>query len=182
MEQDQDQKESPDNDFESPDSEFEEVMRESSELAVPITSSRAERFYDRMRERIRAYLEKKGTVAGKTGELLMIAPDVFVLLWRLVNDPRVSAKSKLALGSGLAYFLFPLDIAPEAFLGPIGYIDDLIFAVLLLKNVLVDTDVSIVRGHWSGSGDVLAMIEKVLSSAEQLVGSELFSRFKKTAK
>jgi uncharacterized membrane protein YkvA (DUF1232 family) len=175
MEQDQDdQNESPD--------EFEEVMRESSELAAPITSSRAERFYDRMRERIRNYLEKKGTIAGKTGELLMIAPDVFVLMWRLVNDPRVSAKSKLALGSGLAYFLFPLDITPEAFLGPIGYVDDLIFAVLLLKNILVETDVAIVRGHWSGSGDVLAMIEKVLASAEQLVGSELLGRFKKTVK
>ena len=58
------------------DEELEEVMRESSELSAPISSSRAERFYDRMRERIRAYLDKKGTVAGKTGEYLLLAPDV----------------------------------------------------------------------------------------------------------
>jgi len=162
--------------------ELEEVMRESSELSAPISSSRAERFYDRMRERIRAYLEKKGTVAGKTGEYLLLAPDVFVLLWRLVSDPRVNSKSKLALGSGLAYFLFPLDMMPEAFFGPVGFIDDLVFAVLLLKKVLVDTDVAIVREHWSGREELLTMIEKVLSSAEQLVGSELLGRFKKTVK
>lgn len=178
MEQDQDQ----DHLNEVSDEEFEEVMRESSELSSPITSTRAERFYDRMRERIRVYLEKKGTVAGKTGEYLMLAPDVFVLLWRLVSDPRVNSKSKMALGSGLAYFLFPLDITPEAFLGPVGYVDDLIFAVLLLKKVLVDTDVEIVREHWCGTEDLLTMIEKVLSSAEQLAGSELVRRFRKTVK
>ncbi len=164
------------------DEELEEVMRESSELSAPISSSRAERFYDRMRERIRAYLDKKGTVAGKTGEYLLLAPDVFVLLWRLVNDPRVNSKSKVALGGGLAYFLFPLDMMPEAFFGPVGFIDDLIFAVLLLKKVLVDTDVSVVREHWSGRDELLTMIEKVLSSAEQLVGSELLGRFKRTLK
>jgi uncharacterized membrane protein YkvA (DUF1232 family) len=176
MEQDQDHPNG------ASDDDFDEVMRESSELSTPITSSRAERFYDRMRERIRVYLEKKGTVAGKTGEYLMLAPDVFVLLWRLVSDPRVNSKSKLALGSGLAYFLFPLDMMPEAFFGPIGYIDDLIFAVLLLKKVLADTDVAIVREHWSGKDELLTMIEKVLSAAEQLIGSELLGRFKKTVK
>ena len=162
--------------------EFEEVMRESSELSAPISSSRAERFYDRTRERIRVYLEKKGTVAGKTGEILLLAPDVFVLLWRLANDPRVDSKSKIALGSGLAYFLFPLDITPEAFLGPVGFIDDIIFAVLLLKKVLVETDVAIVREHWAGKEDVLVVIEKVLSSAERIAGSELVGRFRKTVK
>jgi uncharacterized membrane protein YkvA (DUF1232 family) len=161
------------------DEDFAEVMRESSDLSTPVTTSRAERFYDRMRERIRTYLEKKGTLAGKTGEYLMLAPDVFVLLWRLVNDDRVDAKNKVALGSGLAYFLFPLDITPEAFFGPIGYIDDMIFAVLLLKRMLVDTDAAILREHWSGSDDVLEMIEKVLSSADQLAGSDLVGKFKK---
>jgi len=177
MEQDQDQ---PKNEIS--DDDFAEVMSESSELSSPVTSSRAERFYDRMRERIRKYLDDKGTVAGKAGEYLLLAPDVFVLLWRLVNDPRVNTKNKVALGSGLAYFLFPLDITPEAFFGPIGYIDDLVFGVLLLKRMLADTDAEVLRQHWSGSEDILATIEKILGAAEQLVGSELVGRFKKAAK
>jgi uncharacterized membrane protein YkvA (DUF1232 family) len=182
MDQDQElnNNSSPQNDLS--DEDFAEVMRESSELSTPVTSARAERFYDRMRERIRTYLDRKGTVAGKTGEYLLLAPDVFVLLWRLVNDSRVNSKHKVMLGSGIAYFLFPLDITPEAFFGPIGYIDDLIFGVLLLKNMLTDTDASILREHWSGNEDLLTTIGKILASAEQLVGSELMGRFKRTVK
>jgi uncharacterized membrane protein YkvA (DUF1232 family) len=164
------------------DEDFAEVMSESSELSAPVSSDRAERFYDRMRERIRKYLDEKGTVAGKAGQYLLLAPDIFVLLWRLVNDPRVDKKHKVSLGSGIAYFLFPLDITPEAFFGPIGYIDDLIFGVLLLKRLLSDTDAAVLREHWSGSEDILVTIEKILGAAEQLVGSDLLGRFKKAAK
>ncbi len=161
--------------------EFEDAMRESTELSGPVSRERADRFYDRMRESIRRYLEGKGAVA-KTGEYLMLAPDVFVLLWRLINDPRVSAKNKVMLGSGLAYYLFPLDIMPEGFLGPIGYIDDLVFGVYLLNKMLHDTDAGILREHWSGSDDVLESIRKVLNAADNLVGSEILGKLRKNAK
>lgn len=159
---------------------FEETLRESSALAGPVSRERAERFYDRMRTRIREYLENKGSVAGSAGEYLLLAPDVFVLLWRLFNDKRVNAKDKVMLGSGLAYYLFPLDIMPEAFLGPIGYLDDLVFAVYLLNKLLADTDVEILREHWSGRDDVLATIRRVLAAADSLVGSDIAGKFKKT--
>jgi len=164
------------------DTDFEETMRESSELTGPVTRERADRFYDRMRENIRKYLDDKGSVAGSTGEYLLLAPDVFVLLWRLINDKRVNAKNKVMLGSGLAYYLFPLDIMPEGILGPIGYLDDLVFAVYLLNKLMTDTDVEILREHWSGRDDVLDTIRKVLGAADNLVSSEILSRFKKSAK
>lgn len=164
------------------DEDLGETMRESSELSGPVSKDRADRFYDRMRDSIRRYLEKKGTLAGKTGQFLLLAPDVFVLLWRLVNDPRVNAKNKVMLGSGLAYYLFPFDIMPEGFLGPVGYIDDLIFGVILLKKMLSDTDPAVLREHWSGSEDLLTTIEKILDAADNLAGSDVVNRFKKTVK
>lgn len=164
------------------DEDLGETMRESSELTGPVSKDRADRFYDRMRDSIRRYLEKKGSLAGKTGEYLLLAPDVFVLLWRLVNDSRVNAKNKVMLGSGLAYYLFPLDIMPEGFLGPIGYIDDLIFGVILLKKMLSDTDPAVLREHWSGSEDLLTTMEKILDAADNLAGSDVVNRFKKTVK
>jgi uncharacterized membrane protein YkvA (DUF1232 family) len=166
----------------TPDDEFAEMMSESTAVAGPVSSDRATRFYDRMRESIRQYLEKKGSLAGSTGEYLLLAPDVFVLLWRLINDSRVNAKNKVMLGSGLAYYLFPLDIMPEGFLGPIGYIDDLVFAVYLLNKLLTDTDVEVLREHWSGREDVLDSIKRVLHAADNLVGSDILSKFKKTVK
>ena len=156
-----------------------ELGAEMNEGSAPVSDDRATRFYDRMRNAIRSYLEKKGTLTGKTGEYLMLAPDVFVLLWRLVNDPRVSSKNKMMLGSGIAYYFFPLDIMPEGFLGPIGYIDDLVFAVYLLNKMLTDTDASILREHWSGTDDVLGMIQNVLNAADNLVGSDILGKIKK---
>ena len=160
------------------ESEFEETMRESTEMTGPVSPERAKRFYDRMRDNIRAYLDSRGTTAGTTAEYLLLAPDVFVLLWRLINDKRVSSGNKVMLGSGIAYYLFPLDIIPEGFMGPLGYVDDLVFGVYILNRLLVDTDPEILREHWSGRDDVLATIRKVLSAADNLVGKDIRGRFK----
>lgn len=158
------------------------AMRESGETSAALSRERADRFYDRMRSSIRQYLDRKGKLAGKTGEYLLLAPDVFVLLWRLVNDGRVNTKNKMLLGSGLAYYLFPLDLMPEGFMGPVGYLDDLVFGVYLLNKILADTDPAVLRQHWSGSEDVLQSIKNVLNAAENLVGKDIFGRLKKAIK
>lgn len=147
-----------------------------------IPPERAERFYDRVRSRIQSYVDSKGSAVGKTAEYLLLVPDVFILLWRLVNDGRVSGKNKVLLGSGIAYYIFPIDLIPEAFVGPIGYLDDLVFGVYILNRVLTDTDEAIVRQHWPGSEDVLAVIQKVLGVAESLIGREMVDRIKRMAK
>ena len=164
----------------SPDEELAVVLREESSVAVP--QDRAERFYDRVRKSISSYLDKKGSAIEKGGEYLMLVPDMFMLLWRLVNDPRVGAKNKMLLGSGLAYYIFPFDIVPEGFIGPIGFLDDLVLAVYMLNTLLADTDPQILREHWSGDEDVLATIKRVLASADNLVGSDVLARFRKIGK
>lgn len=171
-----------DQDNDKSEETFEETMRESVELSVPVSRERAERFYDRMRGAIRRYVESKGPFAGKTSEYLLLVPDVFMLLWRLMNDARVSAKYRVMLGSGIAYYLFPLDIMPEGFMGPAGYIDDLVFGVYLLNKMLTDTEPAILREHWSGKEDILATIRNVLTAAETLVGTQILGRLKKTLK
>jgi len=161
--------------------EVEETMRENAEATGKVSEDRAERFYDRMRGRIHQYLQGKGKIV-KSSEYLLLVPDLFMLLWRLANDPRVSGKNKVLLGSGIAYYIFPFDIMPEALLGPIGYLDDLVFGVYMLNRMLSDTDVEILREHWSGEEDVLAMIRRVLAAADNLVGTELIDRLKKMMK
>jgi uncharacterized membrane protein YkvA (DUF1232 family) len=161
----------------------EEIERRvHEEEGRPVSEERAKRFYDRVRSSIQDYIDKKGGVLGKTAEFLMLAPDVFILLWRLTLDRRVSSKDKVLVGSALAYFILPLDFMPEALLGPIGYIDDLIFGVYVLNKILSGTDASILREHWSGRDDVLEMIQKVLTASDSLVGGDIIARFKKMLK
>jgi uncharacterized membrane protein YkvA (DUF1232 family) len=147
-----------------------------------VTPERAERFYDRLRDRIHRYAESKGRVAEKTTDFLMLVPDMFMLLWRLANDARVSGKDKVLLGTGVAYYLFPLDIVPELLLGPIGFLDDLVFGVYILNKMLTDTDPQILREHWSGSEDVLSAIQRVLNAADNLVADDLLAKLKQMMK
>src|SRR5438128_5046571 len=124
----------------------------------PVTEERAKRFYDRVRSSIQDFINKKGGVIGKTAEFLLLVPDVFILLWRLTTDRRVSGKNKVLLGSAVAYFILPFDLIPEAIVGPIGYLDDLVFAAYVLNKVLTSTDPAVLREHWSGKDDVLETI------------------------
>lgn len=139
----------------------------------------ARRFYDRLRDRIHQYASGRGKAAETSTGFLLLVPDMFILLWRLVNDARVNAKNKVLLGSGVAYFIFPLDIVPELIVGPIGFLDDLVFGVYLLNRILADTDPEILREHWSGSEDILQAIRRVLSAADNLVAGNLMARLKK---
>jgi uncharacterized membrane protein YkvA (DUF1232 family) len=143
------------------------------------TGEDSPRFYDRIRKSIQSYVENKGGAVEKAADFLLLVPDVFILLWRLVSDPRVVAKDKVLLGSAVAYFIFPFDFVPEALVGPIGYLDDLVFAVFVLNKVLAGASAPIVREHWSGSEDVLAMIQRVLAAADSLIGTDVFTRVKK---
>lgn len=152
---------------------------EESALAGRISKSRADRFYNRIRKNIQNYLDKRSGAVGKTGEYLLLVPDVFNLLWRLVNDKRVNGKNKVLLASSIAYYIFPFDILPEALTGPLGYFDDLIFGVYVLNRLLADTDPAILREHWAGKDDILETIQKVLGAADSLVSSDVLNRIKK---
>lgn len=153
-----------------------EAMRES---AAEVTPERARRFYDRIRERIHQYAESKGRLAERTTDFLLLVPDMFMLLWRLANDSRVAGADKVLLGSGIAYYIFPLDIVPELLLGPIGFLDDLVFGVYILNKMLTDTDPAILREHWSGHEDILDSIHRVLNAADTLVADDLLARLKR---
>lgn len=142
----------------------------------------ASRFYDRLRSTIGSYISRKGDTLGRAGDFLFLVPDVFILLWRLAHDKRVSGKNKVLLGTGIAYYLFPLDVMPELFLGPLGFLDDLVFGAYILNKMLIDTEEEIVREHWSGSEDVLSMIRRVLGSADGLVSSDFAKSLKKIMK
>ena len=163
------------------DDEFARSVSEIAE-AEPLNEGRALRFYDRIRTAMHNYVQKKGSALSKPAEFLLLVPDVFILLWRLTADNRVEGKNKVLLGSAIAYYIFPFDIMPEALLGPIGYLDDLVFGVYVLHKVMKDTDPAILREHWSGSSDVLDSIQRVLNAADSLVGSEFLGRIKKMLK
>ncbi len=156
--------------------------RIEKESEQPVTRDRADRFYDRVRRSIQKYIDRKGGVLGKTTEFLLLVPDIFILLWRLTTDSRVIGKDKVLLGSAVVYFILPFDLIPEAIVGPIGYLDDLVLAVYVLNTILTHTDPDVLREHWTGSEDVLVTIQRVLTAADTLVETNILGRIKKMIK
>jgi uncharacterized membrane protein YkvA (DUF1232 family) len=129
---------------------------------------RESRFYDRMRARM--VTPKPGQASG-VGDLLLLLPDLTVLLVRLLRDGRVGMGAKGIALFGLGYILSPIDLLPEVLLGPIGLIDDLLVVAATLSRLVNHVHPDVVRSHWSGQGDALDAIQRVMAWAEaQLSG------------
>ncbi|NLE85414.1 MAG: DUF1232 domain-containing protein [Myxococcales bacterium] len=137
-------------------------------------------FYQDLRHRIRAWLEGKG-VGYKYADLLLVGPDLFHLLCRLVVDPAVPLTEKAKLAATIAYFVSPLDLVPEGLAGPVGYVDDVALTAYVLNGLLKSTSAEVLRRHWAGEGDVLGVIQRVLDVADGALASGLWSRLKSLA-
>lgn len=138
------------------------------------------RFYDRLRHRIVATLEKRGGRFGlRAAEALLVVPDVFVLLVRLALDPQVPAATRGLIGGSLAYFLLPFDLLPEAFVGAFGFMDDLVLAAAVLTQALGPELESRAQRYWSGPQELRAVLRDVVGAAQSLLGENLHGRLQR---
>jgi uncharacterized membrane protein YkvA (DUF1232 family) len=152
---------------------------ENRESIVPPGDS--DSFYHQLRAEVRAWSKRQGKdKLGATGELVLLAPDFFKLLCTLLLDARVPGVAKAKLGIAVAYFVSPVDLIPEAIVGPIGYLDDVAVAAYALNSILDATTTPVVREVWSGKGDVIEAIARVLDGAKN-IGISFDSIFGKKA-
>lgn len=143
----------------------------------PLPSTGLLSFYDRLRERIVAAVERKGGRLGTNAvKSLLLVPDIFILLVRLALDSRVPGSARALIGGAIAYFVLPLDLMPEAIVGGVGYLDDLVLAVAVLAHTFGDELEPYVREHWSGPEDIRKVIADVTGAAQGLLGANVYDR------
>lgn len=133
-------------------------------------------YYRRLRDKFRRWLRTETGKTHRWAEYLLFAPDLFHLLCKLVVDPEVPVGDKGKLAAAIVYFVSPIDLVPEAIVGPAGYIDDIALAAYVLSRIVCKTDSVIIRRHWAGDGDVLALIQRILTAADRMIGSGLWKR------
>ena len=121
-------------------------------------------FYRTLREKVAGY-------SGAYADYVLLVPDLFLLVARLMLDPRIEGRHKVYMGAALAYVISPIDLLTERRFGPIGYLDDLVVIVAALNVLVNEADRQVVLEHWSGKEDLLGTIQKVLAQADQLVGA-----------
>lgn len=139
-------------------------------------------FYEKLRKKAKGWTsEKTGKTGNKVAEFLFLLPDLFILVCRIAVDKRVPIKRKLMLGGVIAYVMMPLDIIPD-FIPVLGQVDDLVVVVMGLNMLLNDIDQKVLEDNWSGEGNILHLMQKITTTAEQFMDKNVLSRIKKLFK
>lgn len=145
----------------------------------PENLKKAGDFYEKLREKVTAWVEEKGGEKGRqVAEIVLLAPDLFMLLVRLIQDPRTPVTQKALIAVGITYFFSPVDFMPEALFGPVGFLDDIVLAVYIINQIL-NGNRQLVLENWSGRGDVLAIVQNISAQAEDLIGRKVYRQIRR---
>jgi uncharacterized membrane protein YkvA (DUF1232 family) len=93
------------------------------------------------------------------GEALRLLPDTLRLLKRLATDPAVPRGARVRLWLLFAYLAIPFDLIPD-FIPVLGYADDVIIALAVLRAVVRRAGPDAIRRHWPGTRDGLATLAR----------------------
>lgn len=111
-------------------------------------------------------------------EYVMVLPDLFYLLCKLMADDGVSKKSKRTIAIAVAYLVSPINLVPNLIPG-LGLIDDVAICVYALNKIIKDTDMEIINKYWCGTGDLLNIISGFIEKTDDLIGSGMIKSIKK---
>ena len=136
-------------------------------------------FYKKIRKDVKHWVNDNLDKDNKWVDYVFAAPDLFHLLCKLTTDSEIPSNKKIKLVAGIAYFISPIDLLPEMFLGPVGYLDDIAVAAFILNDLINEVDPQIVRKHWAGEQDILILIKTILTNADKMIGSKMWQRIKK---
>lgn len=109
-------------------------------------------------------------------DAVMVVPNLVKLVGRLLSDPRVPRRSKIALGAAAAYVASPIDLVPEV-IPVIGWADDVIILMMAIDGLISRSGPEVVEEHWDGPVDLLSLIEDILGLARNIVPQRLRSMF-----
>jgi uncharacterized membrane protein YkvA (DUF1232 family) len=89
---------------------------------------------------------------GLLREAMRILPDALRLIRRLAADKTLPVGIRVRLVLLLVYLAIPFDPIPD-FIPVLGYADDAIIVVAVLRSVVRRAGLDAVRAHWPGSDD-----------------------------
>lgn len=116
--------------------------------------------------------------------LLMFLPNMVMLTGRLMVDSRVPRTERALFAAALIYAVIPFDFLPDM-IPFLGQVDDLFLISLTLLRLIDRSDDTVVREHWRGGGDIVALAESAATVAPLLmprrISRVLISKVKPTA-
>ena len=141
-------------------------------------NSEEQDFYKRIRKKVNDWLETNAGNNKQWSEYILLAPDLFHLLTKLSLDKEIPESKKVKLLAVIAYFISPIDLLPEALLGPIGFLDDIALSAYVLNDIINNVDPKIVTRNWAGDKDILVLVKTILANASNFLGSKILRKIK----
>ena len=141
-------------------------------------NSEEQDFYKRIRKKVNDWLETNAGNNKQWSEYILLAPDLFHLLTKLSLDKEIPESKKVKLLAAIAYFISPIDLLPEALLGPIGFLDDIALSAYVLNDIINNVDPKIVTRNWAGDKDILVLVKTILANASNFLGSKILRKIK----
>jgi len=101
-------------------------------------------------------------------ESLRILPDLIRLLKNLATDSALPRGVRVRLALLMAYLALPIDLVPD-FIPVLGYADDAIIVVFILRSTVRKVGLEHLRGQWPGTLDGFAALCRLAGLKSQSV-------------
>src|SRR5580765_8683369 len=110
----------------------------------------------------------KSQLKSRMKNLLMFLPNMVMLCLKLMVDKRVPLTERALFAAAVIYAVVPFDFIPDM-IPFVGQIDDLFLISLTVLRLIDRTDEMVVREHWRGGGDIVALAESAATVAPLLI-------------
>ncbi|MEL7976230.1 DUF1232 domain-containing protein [Isoptericola sp. F-RaC21] len=100
---------------------------------------------------------RRRTGRGSLRGVVRLLPDVLRLVRRLAGDRTLSRRVRALLVVLMGYLAMPFDVVPDV-VPVLGWADDVVVVALVLRAVVRSAGPDVVRRHWPGTEDGLAVL------------------------
>ncbi len=97
---------------------------------------------------------------ARVADTVRLLPDLLRLLTRLARDRTLPRGVRVRLWLLLAYLALPIDLIPDV-IPVIGYADDAVVVLLVLRSVVRRCGITAVARHWPGTVDGLQAVVRL---------------------
>lgn len=97
----------------------------------------------------------------RLADAVRLLPDLLRLVTRLARDRDLPRGIRIRLWLLLGYLALPLDLVPDV-IPVIGYADDAVITLLVLRSVVHRAGTDAVRAHWPGTDEGLEAVLRLV--------------------
>lgn len=141
-----------------PDRAVSDASRTGESGSVPVT------------DYLQLLREKVGKYAGTFRDIVLLAPVYAVLMFHLLNDPRLGREHRLWVDAALAYLVSPNDVIPEEEFGGYGYLDDIFCCAYVANRIAEELGWELIEEGWTGEDSAYEVSARLLAREQELLG------------